>query len=536
MSRKLVLKELSRYNTGIYADIIYRNALLYADEMAIKCGGESVTFAQFNDRVNALIHALQSMGARKGDVLGILSWNCLEYADAYGAAMKFGFISSPFNPRLQDNELDYLINYSECSTLFVGPELVELVNRLRPHIPKVKNFISFGTADIPGMASHRTLIETFPKNEPDVDAREEDPVFLFYTSGTTGVPRAALYTFERAMDDTRRFPTAMSLEQGDKHVQIMPLFHIGGTKNFWGYFYAAGSNVIMPQISFDPAATLQTVQDEKATDIHIVATHLAAFLALPDVDKYDLSSLKRMFYAASPMPVELLKRGMEKWGPIFMQFYGGTEDGPNVTVLSKKQHDVVNRPPEEQKILASCGFPHIGVHVRIVDDHDNDVEPGVVGEIIVKSKGIPKEWWHRPEETAETFLNGWVHTGDMGRYDEKGYIYIVDRKKDMIVTGGENVYPREVEEVLYQHPAVQEATVFGIPDDYWVEKVHAVVVLRQGADASAAELISFCKERLAKYKAPKSVEFAGALPKTPSGKILKRELRDKYYAGRERKV
>lgn len=536
MPKRFVLKELSRYNTGIYADVIYRNALLYADEMAIKCSEESVTFGQFNERVNSLIHALRSMGVKKGDVIGILSWNCLEYPDAYGAAMKFGFISSPFNPRLQEDELDYLINYSECNTLFVGPELVELVNKLRPRIPRVNNFISFGVAHVPGMISHRKLLEAFPKDEPSVEAQEDDPVFLFYTSGTTGVPRAALYTFDRAIDDTRRLVTALSLEQGDRHIQIMPLFHVGGTKNFWGYFFVGASNVIMPQISFDPAAALQAVQDEKATDIHIVATHLAAFLAMPDVDKYDLSSLKRMFYAASPMPVELLKRGMEKWGPIFLQFYGGTEDGPNVTMLSKKQHDVVNKTPEEQRILASCGFPHIGVHVRIVDEHDEDVEPGVVGEIIVKSKGVLKEWWHKPEETAETIVNGWVHTGDMGRYDETGYIYIVDRKRDMIVSGGENVYPREVEEILYQHPAVHEAAVFGIPDEYWVEKVHAAIVLREGAKVAAGEIIEFCKARLARYKAPKSVEFRETLPKTPSGKILKRELRDKYYVGRERKV
>ncbi len=199
----------------------------------------------------------QSEGVKKGDVLGVLSWNCIEYADVYGAAMKFGFISSPFNPRLQDEELDYLINYSECNTLFVGPELVELVNRLRPRLSKVKNFISFGPAEVPGMLSHRRLLETFPKDEPDVEAREEDPVFLFYTSGTTGVPRAALYTFDRAMDDTRRFALALNLEQGDSHIQIMPLFHVGGTKNFWGYFFVGASNVIMPQISFDPAAALQ---------------------------------------------------------------------------------------------------------------------------------------------------------------------------------------------------------------------------------------------------------------------------------------
>jgi len=536
MSKKLVLKELSRYNTGLYADVIYRNALIYSNEIAHKCGEESVTFSQFNDRVNALIHALVSMGVKKGDVIGILSWNCIEYPDAYGAAMKFGFISSPFNTRLQEDELDYLINYSECNTLFVGPQLVELVNKLQPRLKKVKNFISFGTEDVPGMISHRKLLETFPKDEPNVEAKEEDPVFLFYTSGTTGVPRGALYTFERAMDDTRRFAIALSLEQGDKHIQIMPFFHIGGCKNFWGYFYVGGSNVIMPQIPFDPAATLKAIEDEKATDIHIVATHLAAFLALPDVDRYDLSSLKRMFYAASPMPVELLKRGMEKWGPIFLQFYGTTETGPNVTMLSKKQHDVINKPVEEQGILGSCGFPHIGVHVRIVDDNDQDVEPGVPGELVVKSKGIPIGWWNKPEETAETFRNGWVHAGDIGRYDENGYIYIVDRKRDMICSGGENIYPREIEEILYQHPSVREAVVFGIPDDYWVEKVHAAIVLKEGATATAEEIIEFCKSKLARFKAPKSVEFLPELPKSAAGKLLKRPLRDRWWAGKEKKV
>ncbi len=282
--KRFILKELSRYDTGIYADIIYRNSILYRNEEAIKCADESVTFGEFNDRVNSLIHALLGMGLKKGDVLGILSWNCIEYPDVYGAAMKFGFISSPFNPRLQDDELDYLINYSEARVLFVGPELVELAQRLRPKIPGVTHFIVFGKDRVPGMLSHRDVLSLDAKEEPEVEADETDPVFLFYTSGTTGVPRAALYTFDRAMDDTRRFAIALSLEQGDSHIQIMPMFHVGGTKNFWGYFFVGGSNVIMPQISFDPRAALQAVQDEKATDIHIVATHLAAFLALPDVD------------------------------------------------------------------------------------------------------------------------------------------------------------------------------------------------------------------------------------------------------------
>lgn len=292
----------------------------------------------------------------------------------------------------------------------------------------------------------------------------------------------------------------------------------------------------MTQRSFDPAATLKTIQNEKATDITIVPTNLAAFFTVPNFDKYDLSSLKRMLYGASPMPLELLKKGMEKWGPIFIQVYGATEDGLSVTGLSKQQHSVLDKSPEKQRVLTSAGFPYVGVHVRIVDDKDQDLGPGEVGEIVVRSKHNMLEFWHKPEETRETIVNGWLHTGDMGRYDEKGYIYIEDRKRDMIISGGENIYPREVEEILYQHPAIQEAAVIGIPDPYWVEKVHAVIILKKGMSLTPEELIDFCRQRLARFKAPKSVEFVDALPKNPTGKILKRELREKYWAGLERKI
>ncbi|MEW6667109.1 MAG: long-chain-fatty-acid--CoA ligase [Thermodesulfobacteriota bacterium] len=535
MSKILILKELARYNAGTYADIVYRNALLYPEKTAFKCGPDLATFSEFNSRVNSLVHSLQSLGARKGEVLGILSWNCLEYADVYGAAMKGGYIASPYNTRLQRAELDYLINYSEASTLFVGPDLAETVGSLRARLPKVKNFVCFKRA-FPGMVAYDDLLKSHSKEEPDVQVEEKDPLFIFYTSGTTGVPRGALYDHGRSMDDTRRNVIGLTLESDDKQIQLMPMFHIGGTKISWAYFFVGATNVIMPQISFDPAATLQAIQDEKATDIHIVATHLAAFLALPNVDQYDLCSLKRMMYAASPMPVELLRRGMEKWGPIFIQFYGATEDGPSVTMLSRKQHWILDRPAEEQKALGSAGFPHIGVHVRVVDKDGKDLGPGEVGELIIRSKATMQEWWHKPDETHETIVDGWIHSGDLARYDEKGHIYIVDRKKDMIVSGGENIFPREIEEIIYQHPAVQEATVFGIPDPFWVEKVHAVVVLKKGANLGEEELIDFCKQRLARFKAPKSIEFVDVLPKSPAGKILKRQMREKYWAGMERRV
>jgi acyl-CoA synthetase (AMP-forming)/AMP-acid ligase II len=517
-----VLRELSRYKIGTYADIIYRNAVIYADREAFIYGSDRVTFSQFNERVNSLIHSLQSMGVSKGNVIGVLSWNCLEYADVFGAAMKGGFIASPFNARLGANELDYLINYSGANTLFVGSELVEVANSLRPRLPNVKNYVSFETST-PGMKHHYDMLGTHPSKEPDVQVEEDDPLFIVYTSGTTGLPRGALYTHRSAMDNTKTFVIAKGLQPEDKHITIMPLFHSGGIDNLHAHLYVGGANVIMK--SFDPAATLRTIQEEKATDIQVVPTHLVAIFSLADFDRYDVSSLKRIFYTGSPMPVELLKKGLETWGPIFIQGYGQTEAGPNIIALPKEDHKVLDKPPEEQVILASCGRPFIGVHVRIVDDEGNDVEPGRVGEIIAQSKHNMVEYWRKPEDTCETIVDGWLHTGDMGRYDEKGYIYIVDRKKDMIISGGENIYPREVEEVLYQHPAVLEAAVIGIPDPYWVEKVHAVVALKRGISVTADELINFCKGRIARYKAPKSVEFVDSLPKNPSGKILKRELR-----------
>jgi acyl-CoA synthetase (AMP-forming)/AMP-acid ligase II len=251
-------------------------------------------------------------------------------------------------------------------------------------------------------------------------------------------------------------------------------------------------------------------------------------LTLPDVEKYDLSSLKRLWYAASPMPAELLRRGMEKFGPIFLQGYGQSESGPDITFMPRRFHQVLDKPLEDQKVLTSCGQPSLGVHVRIVDESGNDVRPHTVGEIVLQSKPVMVEYWHKPVDTHDVIIDGWLHTGDMGFYDEKGFVYIVDRKKDMIISGGENIYPREIEEVLYKHPSVGETAVIGVPDNVWVERVHALIVLREGRHATGDEIIEFCKRHLARFKAPKSVEFVESLPKNPQGKILKRELRKRY--------
>ena len=306
MAGKLVLQELSRYQIGTFADIIYRNALLHPDSEAFICGSQRITFARYNDRVNSLVHALRSSGVEKGDVIGILSWNCLEFADVYGAAMKGGFIASPFNPRLHGDELEYLINYSGANTLFVGPDLVANADSLRARLPGIKNYICFGDS-MPDMLSYPEMLAAHPSHEPDSSVNRDDPYLIFYTSGTTGVPRGALYTHFRKLDNTRIKALEMGVKHEDKHVLVLPFFHIGGDCHVWPFFLVGGCNVIMPQKSFDPQAVLQVIQREQATDIQIVPTQLNAILSRQDLNDYDLSSLNRIYYAASPMPLEMLK-------------------------------------------------------------------------------------------------------------------------------------------------------------------------------------------------------------------------------------
>ncbi len=524
MPPKYLLKELSRYRIGTYADIIYRNALLYPDKEAFIYGSKRVTFSTFNAHINSVVHALQAMGLKKGDGIGLLSWNCIESAEINGAAMKGGFVVVPFNPRLQREELLWLINDSEVKALFVGKELLSTLNSFRDRLPQVRQYIALEERT-PELPYYDDLLENFPDGEPETDVKEEDPFIIFYTSGTTGVPRGAVYTHYKKLEEARTKIIMAGLKHDNKHVMILPLFHIGGWSHFWAFFLIGATNVIMTNRSFDPSATLLTIQNERATDVHIVPTQLVSILSLPDIGQYDLSSLKQIWYAASPMPLELLKRGISRFGPIFGQGYGQSESGPDITILPEDTHRLITNAEADPKLLSSCGQPCLWVHARIVDEKGKDVAPFEVGEIIVESKSVMSGYWKKPELTGETIIEGWLHTGDMGYYDERGYLFIVDRKKDMIITGGENVYPREVEEVLFQHPAVLEAAVIGVPDERWIERVHALIVLKQGVWTTPEEIIRFCQERIAKYKVPKSIEFVESLPKNPQGKVLKKELR-----------
>jgi long-chain acyl-CoA synthetase len=531
MPTRQILKELSRYNIGTFAYIIHRHSLLRPDKEAYVYEDQRLTYAEFNARVNSLVNGLLKLGLKKGDPIGILSWNCLDYAIVYGAAMKGGFLLSRFNPRLGAEEVEYLVKYSEVSTLFVGPELVAGLETIRAKLRGVTNFIAL-EQPAKDMDYLQDILDSNSREEPDVLVEEDDGFIIIYTSGTTGMPRGAVYSHREAWDDTRTYVINLSIQADDRHIQVSPMFHIAGDTMYRSILYVGACNIIMK--NFDAAETLKLIQDEKATHVSIVPTHLVAMLAVPDVKKYDVSRMKYFWYGGSPMPLEVLKNGLATFGNVFGQGYGMSESGPAICHLPKEEHDVLGKP--EEKRLSSAGQPDIGVQVRIVNDKNKDVDAGEMGEIIVRSKHNMIEYWKKPKDTKNTIIDGWLHTGDIGCYDENGYVYIVDRKKDKIITGGENVFPREVEEILYRHPSVHEAAVIGIPDPYWVEKVHAVVSLKKGATATAEELIAFCKKNLAGYKSPKSIEFMEALPKNASGKIVRRELREKYWEGSGRKI
>ncbi|MCL5961331.1 MAG: long-chain fatty acid--CoA ligase [Chloroflexi bacterium] len=501
-----------------------RNARLYPNKPAIVDGEQCLSFSQLNERVNRLVNALAARGVEKGDRVAILAQNCGEYYEVFGAGEKGGRIVVPLNWRLVGRELCYQINNAEPAVLIVGEGYVDLVESIRPEIPCVQHYLVLGDQR-PGFEAYESFLAEGSPAEPEVEIKPDDPVYILYTSGTTGIPKGAVLTQRGQMHNAELMLGEQGIRPGERVLTVLPMFHLAA-KNVMNYHLMRG-NTGYVMAKFDPGEVLETIEREKITHVHVAPTMLVFMLEVPDISRYDLSSLNTILYATAPMPVDLLKRCIEVFGPVFQQAYGQTESGPLITLLHKEDHKTVGTPAELRR-LGSCGLPVIGVQVRVVDENGSEVRPGEVGEITARSDLIMSGYWNNPEATAQAIRDGWLHTGDLATVDEDGYVYIVDRKKDMIISGGENVYPREVEEVLYTHPAVLEVSVIGAPDPRWGESVRAVVSLRQGTTVTEQELIDYCRGRLAGYKRPKSVVFVDTFPKNPSGKILKRELRKMF--------
>lgn len=509
----------------LIGDMIAIHGRKYPKKTALVYGDIKFTFAELDARVNRLSQALVQLGIKPGDRVAMRARNCPQFIEFFFAAAKCGAIAVPINPYYKQRELEYLIRDSSPKVVIISQEDIPFIQSISAADLNVETYICI-QKEFPGFRSYDKLIELAQPIEPSIRVAEEDPAMIVYTSGTTGIPKGVTLSHKNCLTDARHVVIEMLLEDHHVVMLIFPLFHAAGISILFRTFYI-GATLVMG-VNTNPGGILNTMEREKVTHIIIVPTLLNAICNTPEVHSCDLSSLKLIVYGGAIMPVEQLKRAMNIFKCGFMNGYGTTEAGPTISVLKPVEHIRALADENQKKKLASCGRAIVGVETRVVDSEDREVSVGEVGELCARGENIMMGYWGKPEDTQNALRNGWLHTGDLVRMDEEGYIYIIDRLKDIIISGGENISSREVEEVLYEHPDVLEAAVIGVPDPYWGESVKAVVVLKDKASITEDELIGFCKQRLSSFKKPKSIDFVKELPKNPQGKILKAELRKRY--------
>jgi acyl-CoA synthetase (AMP-forming)/AMP-acid ligase II len=520
-------------NIGI---LLTKAASTYRHRTALAYRSSELTYEEFNSRSEALGSALRRLGLRKGDRVAILQHNCPQFLESLYASFKAGLVVVPLNVRLHPNELAYIIGHSETKAVMFSEEFKETLDSVSKAVDLGNTTLVCVSNPAKGMLDYEKLVGEGRTERPMEEASLDDIAWLFYTSGTTGRPKGAMLTHRNLLSMTMNFlADVYAPTTDDRALHQAPLAHGSGLYSI--PLTARGAlSIISASKSFDPPSLLSTIQEKKVTVIpFLTPTMIKMLLIYPQNSEYDASSLKCVVYGGSPMYEEDLKAAIVRFGPVFAQIYGQGEAPMTITYLPKEWH-MGNAANPGAKTLISAGIARTDVRVKIFDENDTELSPGSMGEIVVEGDVVMKGYWKDPKATSETLRGGWLHTGDLGYLDEDGYLFIMDRKKDLIKSGGSNIYPREVEEALLRHPAVQEVAVFGVPDQVWGESVKAMVVRKPGSQASEAELIEFCKQQIASYKKPKSVEFIDSIPKNAFGKVLKRELRDKYWAGLAKKV
>jgi long-chain acyl-CoA synthetase len=499
--------------------LLTRSARYYGDRTAFVIDEETVSYDLLNRRVNKLANALVSLGLKKGDRVGLLFHNSLAYLESYLALYKAGMVWVRLNARLAPSEIKGMLDDSDALAMIHGAEF-----------GKIEESVSSGLrwvihkGDGPGL-DYDDFLEKGTEHEPDVDVFMEDLSDLWYTSGTTGAPKGIMLTHRNIMTCTQFLLTDVyDISEGDQFLTAGALSHAGSVRIL--PFIIRGATCHLHG-HFDAERILKETESRKITDWAVVPTMLIAIMDQPEISRLDLSSLKRITYAGSPLPVERIKEALERFGPVLDQSYGQAESIITITHLRREEH-LFNGDPVREKRLASAGREYPGVQVRIMDDKKHFLGPDEIGEVVTRSDLVMRGYWNQPDKTEETLVDGWLHTGDIGYLDEGGYLFLVDRKHDKIITGGLNVFPREVEEVISTHPAVAQVTVFGLKDPFWGEAVTAAVVVREGMSLTAEELGAFCKEHLAGYKRPKKFHFLDDLPKNLYGKVLRKDLKKQF--------
>jgi long-chain acyl-CoA synthetase len=515
------------------ADIPTTFASTQPDAIAFSFEGRDTTFAAYDDHTNQVANALIASGVGKGDHICYLGKNSDHYFELFLGAAKMGAIMTPVGWRLAPPEIAYIVNDSHAAMLFVGPEFIGAAKAVLAEAPGVRQTIAM-EGGAPEWTTFETWRDAQSSTPPAVPLGPGDIAIQLYTSGTTGRPKGAMLKHENFIE-THRIMKSARIDWNiwtneDVSLVAMPVAHIGGSG--WGLMGLRNGARNVVAREFDPGKVLDFIAQERISKLFLVPAAIQIVLRDPRARTTDYSRMKHLGYGASPIPLDLLREAVEVFGCGFAQMYGMTETTGTIVALPPADHALDGNPR-----MRSAGKPLPGVEVRIVDETGRSLPPMEVGEIATRSPWNMAGYWNLPEATSKTIdAEGWLRTGDAGYIDAEGYVYIHDRVKDMIISGGENIYPAEVESAIYGHPAVADVAVIGVPNEKWGEAVKAIVVPKPGTSPDAQEIIVFARTRIAAFKAPKSIDFIEALPRNASGKILRRELREPYWAGKTRRV
>lgn len=511
------------------ADISRVQASLRPDDVAFLCKDEETTFGQLDQRANQIANGLLALGVEPGARVGYLAKNTAIYYEMVFGAAKIRAAMTGVNTRLAAPEVQFIVSDAAMSVLFVGPEFYDMIDLIKSECPALQHVITI-EGEHGDWPSYHAWRDGQSDVAPEITTLGDDDVIQLYTSGTTGLPKGVMLTNDNYKDYFEQCAVLdwASYGVGDAVMNAMPLFHVAGV-NVGILAVAQGSRtIVLPDIH--PVEILDLIENEKINHAFWVPAVILMLSQQPDFHERDFSSLQQVFYGASPITEDLLKLAVGVMGARFTQLYGLTETVGAGTYLPNEAHD-----PSWGK-LRSCGVPWPKTVIYCVDGDGKPVPTGEVGEIVIKAGFVMKGYWNRPEATAEAITDGFFYTGDAGYFDEDGFLFIHDRIKDMIVSGGENIYPAEVENAIFGHPDVADVAVIGIPDEKWGESVKAIIVAKDGTSPSPEDIIAWTKERIAGYKCPKSVDTIEVMPRNPSGKILRKDLREPYWAGKDRRV
>jgi acyl-CoA synthetase (AMP-forming)/AMP-acid ligase II len=508
---------------GIYTinlgNMLRRTAHKYPERVAlVSQEGVKLSYRELDRLSNRFANGLLRLGAEKGSKVATLSLNSIEQLIAFFGIFKIGLILVPINVRFAAPEMAWIVGHSDSSYIIYSSDFAPRIEQLRAEFQGVRSHIMIGARSGGSAPDFGEILDSGEDEYPPVDVLGDDEALIVYTAGTTGRPKGVLLTHNSVIWNCINWTHSRTFREGDRVLQVFPLYHVAAIGSVLTYVYVGGTNYLKK--SFDPRDCMETIQREQITRWAAAPTVFNMLLQLPDIDKYRTDSMTLLGSGAAIMPGETRRRLHEVFPKArLFDNYGMTEASGGITTLC---------PEDSARKEACVGTQLIGVEMRVVDDNDQNVPDGEVGQVVFRGNNLMKGYYKDPEATAEAMKGGWMHTGDLGRLDEEGFLYVVDRKKDMIITGGENVYPREVEEVLYTHPKIAEAAVIGVPDPKWGEAILAVIVLKSQERASEQEIIGYCRGKIAGFKCPKSVDFMKELPKNAAGKILKRVLREEY--------